>query len=117
MLSHRGKEIMSERKERVKALIRRNLSEIIQKEFTGSKYGLISINEVEVNSDYSFVKVYISFLGVKYPLKALEELNKARGYIRSLLAKSLDIYKTPEITFSLDKTFERLEQIENALKK
>ncbi len=108
---------MADRKERVKAIIRKNLSEIIQREISSSKVGLVSINEIDVIHDFSYAKVYVSFLGVKYQTQALEELNKSKGYIRSCLSKSLDIYKTPDIVFVLDKKFESIDKIENALKK
>ena len=44
-------------------------------------------------------------------------LNKNRGYVRSSLDKKIDIRKTPEITFYLDETYEKMNHLDEVLKK
>jgi len=108
---------MADRKGRVKALIGKNVSDILTFELKNSHIGMVSVNEVEVNNDYSVAKVYVSFIGAKYPHQNLEELNKCKGFVRSSLAKKMDIYKVPDLVFVYDEQFERAERIEQALQK
>jgi ribosome-binding factor A len=108
---------MADRNGRIKAVIARNISDILMFELKNSHIGMPSVNEVIVANDYSFAKVYVSFLGSKNPQENLQALNKCKGFIRSSLAKKLDIRKTPEITFVLDDSYEKAEHLEELIKK
>ncbi|MCQ2792801.1 MAG: 30S ribosome-binding factor RbfA [Bacilli bacterium] len=108
---------MADRTQRIQSIIGKNITEIIQFEVKNPRIGFCTVSEVEVSSDFSYAKVYVSFLGAKYPKQNLEELNKTKGYIRSSLAKKIDIRKTPEISFYLDETYEKSEHLDEILKK
>lgn len=108
---------MADRKQRIQSIIGKNISEIIQFELKNPKIGFCIVNEVWVSDDFSYARVYVSFLGAKYPLKNLEELNKTRGYVRTSLSKKLDIRKTPEVTFYLDETFDKADRLDEILRK
>ena len=62
---------------------------------------MVSVTDVEVTSDLSYAKVYVSFLN-KNTKKSMEALERSKGYIRSLLAKRITIRKCPELQFVLD---------------
>ena len=108
---------MADRTERIRSVIAKNVTEIIQFELKNPRIGFCTVSEVWVSSDFSYARVYVSFLGAKYPKQNLEELNKTRGYVRSSLAKKLDIRKTPEISFYLDETYEKVNHLDEILKK
>lgn len=108
---------MADRTQRIQSIIGKNISEIIQYEVKNPRIGFCTVSEVEVSADFSYAKVYVSFLGAKYPKQNLEELNKTKGYIRSSLAKKIDIRKTPEITFYLDETYEKTEHLDEILRR
>ena len=108
---------MADRTQRIQSIIGKNISEIIQFELKNPRIGFCTVSEVWVSSDFSYARVYVSFLGAKYPKQNLEELNKTKGYVRSSLAKKIDIRKTPEITFYLDESFEKAERLNEVLKK
>ena len=108
---------MADRTERIKSIIAKNISEIIQFEVKNPRIGFCTVSEVVVSKDFSYAKVYVSFLGSKYPHQNLEELNKTKGYVRSSLARKLDIRKTPEITFLLDESYAKVERLEEVLRK
>ncbi len=108
---------MADRTQRIQSIIGKNISEIIQFELKNPKIGFCTVSEVWVSSDFSYARVYVTFLGAKYPKQNLEELNKTRGYVRSSLAKKIDIRKTPEITFYLDETYEKMNRLDEVLKK
>ncbi len=108
---------MANRTLRIKSLIARNLMDILTFELKNKSLGLPSVNEVEINSDNSLAKVYVSFLGAPHPKKNLEELNRCKGYIRSSLAKKMDVYKVPDLLFVYDDRFEEAERLDAILKK
>lgn len=108
---------MASRTERIQSIIAKNISEIITFELKNPHIGFVTISEVKVSKDFSIAKVYVSFLTSKHPEKNLEELNKSKGYIRSSLAKKIDIRKTPDIVFVLDETYEKAAQLEEAIKR
>lgn len=66
--------------------------------------GLVSIMRVEVAPDLSVAKVYVSKLGATEggAKEAANALNRAKGHVRSEVAKKMHIRKTPEFTFIAD---------------
>jgi ribosome-binding factor A len=108
---------MANRPGRIKAVIAKDISEILMFEVKNPHIGMPSVNEVVVNDDYSLAKVYVSFIGAKYPMQNLEELNSVKGVVRSALAKRLDLRKVPELVFIYDDRFEKAESLERALAK
>ena len=108
---------MADRTQRIQTIIKKNISEIIQFELKNPRIGFVNVSDVVVSKDFSYAKVYVSFLGAKYPKQNLEELNKTKGYVRSSLAKKLDIRKTPEVSFHLDETFMKSDRLDEILKK
>lgn len=106
---------MANRNERIHALIQKNISEIIQFELKNSSVGFVSVTEAIVNRDNSLAKVYVTFLGKGDKHDRLEALNRSKGFIRSELAKRMDIYKVPEIVFILDETYDNARKLEASL--
>lgn len=109
--------MMANRNLRVKSLIAKNLMDILSFELKNPALGMPSINEVDVNGDNSLAKVYVSFLGSKNPKKNLEELNRCKGYIRSSLAKKMDVYKVPNLLFIYDDRYDEAHHLEEVLAK
>jgi ribosome-binding factor A len=108
---------MANRQGRIKALIQKNLSDILTQELKNSHVGMPSVNDVVVNDDYSVAKVYVSFIGAKYPRQNLEELKRCKGFVRSSLAKKMDIYKVPDLVFIYDEQFEKAAKLDAALER
>lgn len=107
---------MANKKARIASLIQKNISNIILFELKNPKLKLITVNACTVSTDNSLAKVYVSYLEHDKVDEALFELNKAKGVIRSSLAKKLDIYKVPELVFIKDDTLDNYERIEELLK-
>ena len=106
---------MANRIQRIPALIDRNLRDIITLELKNPRIGFVTVSDVIVSKDFSYAKVYVSFLGSKYPRQNLEELNRCKGYIRSSLAKKMDTRKVPEIEFILDDSFDKANRLDEVL--
>ena len=107
---------MANKQARIASLIQKNISEIILYELKNPLMKLITVNGCAVSSDFSVAKVYVSHLNHEKIDEALEDLNRAKGAIRTSLAKKLDIYKVPELIFIRDNTLDRYERIEELLK-
>ncbi len=100
---------------RVASIIKKNLLEIIQFEVSDPRLGFISIPEVKVSKDYSYAKVYVSFLNEKDEKEGMKALNHSKGYIRTELAKRMDTKRVPELTFVIDKGYKNEARIRELL--
>ena len=108
---------MANKQERIASIIRKNIAEIIQFEVKDPHLGFVSIPEVKVSKDFSYAKVYVSFINEAEIEPSLEALNKAKGFIRTELASKMDTRRVPELRFVLDEGYKREARIEELLKK
>lgn len=108
---------MASRKDRVPALILKNISEIIQFEVKSKSIGFVTVTDVVVSNDFSHAKVYVTFLGQGNVNSRLEALERTKGFIRSSLARKMDIRKVPELHFIVDDSFEKARKIDESLKR
>ena len=82
---------------------RKEISQIIGYELKNPNItGMISVTKVKVTNDLKFAKVYVSILNSKNIKDTLAGLKKSSGYIRSELAKRINLRNTPELIFELD---------------
>jgi ribosome-binding factor A len=108
---------MASKTERVQSIITRSLAEIIQFKVKDPRLGFVSIPEVKVSNDFSHAKIYVSFLKDEDILPGMEVLEKSKGFIRSELAKRLDIRRVPELSFELDETYKKAKELEDLINK
>ena len=78
--------------------------------------GLISVTKVKVTTDLKFAKVYVSILNSKNTKATLASLKKSSGFVRSEVAKSINLRNTPEMIFELDDSMEYGAKIDSILK-
>ena len=96
---------------------KKELSQIIGYELKNPNVtGLISVTKVKVTSDLKYAKVYVSVLNSKNIKDTLAGLKKSSGYIRSELAKRINLRNTPELIFELDDSIEYGAKIDSILK-
>lgn len=93
---------------RINGEVQRALAEIIRSEIKDPRISpLVSVVAVEVAPDLKTCKAWISVLGdEKSQQETIEGLNSAGGYIRTLLAKTVNLRNTPEIKFIVDQSIE-----------
>ena len=93
---------------RINGEVQRELSNIIRGEIKDPRINpLTSPQAVEVAPDLKTCKAYISVLGdEESQAKTLAGLKSAEGFIRSKLAKTVNLRNTPEIRFVLDQSIE-----------
>jgi len=93
------------RGQRIADLIQRELAHLIQRELRDPRLGMVTVNEVKASRDLAFADVYITLLGVEGSEDrqgSLDVLNKAQGFLRSQLARTLKIRTTPKLRFHYD---------------
>ena len=108
---------MAKKEEKIATLIRKNIAEIIQIELKNPHLGFVSIPEVRVSKDFSYAKVFVSFIKDEDAKEGMEVLEHSKGFIRSSLAKKMDTRRVPEISFVLDEGYKREQRIDELLKK
>lgn len=96
------------RQARVGEMIKRDLSEILQKEMRDERVALVTINSVEVTRDFTVAKVFISSMGdEKDKALAVKALQGAAGFLRGLLGAMLDLKTVPILQFRYDTGVEK----------
>ena len=93
---------------RINGEVQRELSNIIRGEIKDPRINpLTSVVAVEVAPDLKTCKAYISVLGdEESQAKTLAGLKSAEGFIRSKLAKTVNLRNTPEIRFVLEQSID-----------
>jgi ribosome-binding factor A len=105
------------RQGRIDEEFKREISNIINYDLKNSSVtGMISVTRVKVTPDLKYAKVDVSILNSKNIKDTLDGLKKSSGFIRSQLAKRINLRNTPELTFELDESLEYGERIEGILK-
>ncbi len=92
---------LSYRTERVNELIRRELVLLLKQETKDPRLKQVVITDVIVSRDLTSAKIFFSVdeesINIVTPL-----LNKASGFFRSSLSKTLDLRHTPTLSFIYD---------------
>ena len=93
---------------RMNGEVQRELSKIISRDIKDPRiHPMTSVVSVDVTPDLKFAKVFVSVLGNDEDKeKTKKGLTSAASNIRSLLAKSLNLRNTPELTFFIDDSIE-----------
>ena len=102
---------------RINEELKKEISYIISFELKNpDATGLISVTKVKITPDLKFAKVYVSMLNSKSKEKTLDALKKSSGFIRSGIAKKVNLRITPELIFEEDDSMEYGERIDSILK-
>ncbi len=97
--------------------LRKEISSIISTELKNPHLtGLISVTKVKTTPDLRFAKVYISMINEKSKKENLSILKQSSGYIRSGIAKKINLRYTPELIFEFDESLEYGSRIDEILK-
>ena len=93
---------------RINEEVYRELANIVRGEIKDTRISpLTSVVAVEVAPDLKTCKAYISVLGDEEARKSTYQgLKSAEGFIRSQLAKRINLRNTPAITFIMDNSIE-----------
>lgn len=110
------------RMQRVRELLKRQIGEVIRREFPVSEAGLVTVNDVDVAGDLHSAVVFISILGnAEQQKRGLDLLIRHRKRIQGLVARAVVLKYTPTLKFLVDdsvvrgnKVLQIIEELEKA---
>jgi ribosome-binding factor A len=97
------------RVERVAALIRREVSELLTSGIKDERVqqGMVSVTKVEVAGDLQHCRIFVSVFGSDEDRQvAMAGLKAASIYVKGELGRRLKLRRTPEVVFQLDRGLE-----------
>ncbi len=111
------------RLQRVRELLKRQIGEVIRREFEVSVAGLITVNDVNVAGDLHSAVVFVSILGNPDQQKrGFSLLERHRKRIQGLVGRAVVLKYTPTLRFVMDDSIARgnrvlgiLEELEKAM--
>ena len=109
---------MSVKTERIANLLIREISDILQNEVYDEDIKFVTITACKVDTDLSLAQVYCTVFDQSKKEKCLHDLNQAKGFIKTELAKrKLEIRKIPDLRFKYDESIEYGSKIEKIFEK
>jgi ribosome-binding factor A len=90
---------------RLESLALRELAILLRTDAKNQKLSNITVTEVRITNDLSFMTIYYTFYQGKVE-NYQAALESCKGYIRSELAKKLKARKMPELIFKHDEALE-----------
>lgn len=91
------------------------IARILAEDVSDKALRFVSVVDVEVSADKSFMRVFISCDPDRYT-NVQKALVRAKGYIRSCLATEFTWRVVPELDFKIDTTEDEAARIEKVLK-
>lgn len=102
------------RSDRVADAIRNELAMLLLSKVRDPKLVNVNISRVEVTDDLKIARIYFTSLdGVKKTKSIEKALQKAKGFMRSHIAKTLNLRYTPALQFRYDETADKVAQMES----
>lgn len=102
---------------RVNEELKKEISHVISFELKNPEVtGMISVTRVKITPDLKYAKVYVSILNSKSKAKTMNGLKNSAKFIKSQIARTVNLRITPELVFELDDSLEYGEKIDNILK-
>ena len=111
---------MSESKRQLKfaKLIRKEISEILQRDFAGRFMGsLVTVSDVSMSPDLGLARIYFSIFPVAKAEAVMEMLNAEKSKVRGSLGRRIgkDVRIVPELAFFDDQTAEEASHMDQLL--
>lgn len=99
---------MSQRTDRVDALLRQEIGEIMARDLSDPRIGFATVTDVETTPDLAHARIWVSVIGRPDERQAtLAALGRAMPYVRHALGTRLRLRRIPELHVRLDETAER----------
>lgn len=102
------------RKDRVAEEVKKVVSEVVRTEIDDPNLGMVTITDVDMTKELEVATVYFTTLNENKEDSEVA-LNKAKGLVRSAVAKEIRLRKAPEIEFKYDNSIEYGSHIESLL--
>ena len=102
----------------LESTILRALTEIYRKDVKDQSLGFMTITEVRLTNDFSYLTIYYTILGQDAKRTAANKaLERSKPFVRRQLAHKVRMRKSPDIRFKYDESLDYGNRIEEGLKK
>jgi len=109
---------MTHRIEQVESTLRKALAQVLQRRISDPRIrGLVSITEIDVSPDMRQARVSVSVLPEEYAKRTLAGLRAADRHIQSEVKKIVALRLVPHLSFELDSSLKKAEEIYEAIDK
>ncbi len=96
------------RLKRVRELLKREIGEVVRREFQVSEAGVITVNDVDVAGDLHSAVVFVSILGEpEQQQRGMNLLRRHRKRIQGLVGRAVILKYTPKLRFLEDDSIAR----------
>ena len=110
----------TKRQQKISKLLMKELSEIFQREIKANGNVMISVTKVNVTTDMSYARVYLSIFGPAQDekKKVVAEVNEMSKGLRKMLGDRVrhQLRIIPELQFFEDDSLDYIENIDHLLK-
>ena len=97
--------------------IERLIKEVVSFEIMDNRVlGKVTVTNTQLSKDFSHCKVFVE-INDDDKKEVMDGLKNASGFVRHAIASQLDMRKTPELTFYIDDSADRIKRIEELLDK
>lgn len=108
---------MTRRQKRVGELLRREISNLLEREVRDPRLSFVTVTDVEVTFDLRDAFVYVSAPeGRERKEEILQGLESASGFLRHELAQNLRLKFIPRLNFVWDDSMERGQRISQLIR-
>ncbi len=94
------------RARRVAEQMQKEIAEVLQQDFKDPRVGFVTVSGVDLSGDLMYAKIYVTFLNLPEDQlsTALDVLNRASGFFRSMIGSRMKLRVVPNIKFYYDET-------------
>jgi ribosome-binding factor A len=102
--------------DRVNTVIQHTLADALASKVKDPRVGFVTVTHVAVSADLGHAVVHVSVMGSEEDkAQGLEGLQSARGYLRTQVARAVNLRNAPELHFELDRGLEHAARIRQLL--
>lgn len=99
---------MSTRTEKLRQLLKEEVSDILRREIKDPRLGFFTIIDAEITSDLQHAKIFVSILGTPEERKqSMDVLKHAQHFVRQEFGKRVRMKTLPDFQFKLDETVDQ----------
>ena len=103
--------------QKIESEMKRLISVIISRELKDKSITLVTVTDVRVLKDLSNATIYYTVMGQTQKQDAVtKSLNRAKGFIKSEIAKRMKLRKVPNLIFEFDESLAYGNKIDDILR-
>lgn len=107
---------MSQRIDKINALIQKHISEILVKDLSLKLGVFLTVAKVDTTPDLRYTRIFLSVFPEKETNYVIETLKKERYMLQGALNRKLHMKPLPKLVFKVDKTEAEADKIEKILR-